>query len=545
MPAAEAFARLCKAESARSGCVARGVASSNSLLIRCRPMNCQPHLADDPATRSSRRRSHIALTLLALVAVKLTILMIDTNPRFFLWDSVTYLRGALDGPLPRDRSFLYSLLIGAIAVPAHSLHALVIAQSLAGVASAFFVYLILRDFLAVRFELALVAALLVAIEPSQLFYERMVMAEAFGSAIWLGFLVLVLAYVRDGRSVWLPAIALAGIAAIAIRLNGTAVVLLVAPCLPLWRALFVGAAARTADERRAGRRRAAFQLALSVACTLVLHVGYRHVVAEIAHTRPGYIGTEGLFMLGFTAPAVTAADFSGTDCDPGVLAHVQAPLDDPRTRERQLWGEGGLWAAMQRDCPRPEAAADLVANRAFGRIFPRVLPMALTTTAQYFDDAEATWRMQSDLGHKGMLPLELIEPVQKYFFLDVKPIGFTDTATSLWFQYSRWWLTGCFLLSPFVAIWLLVGLRRDPRVAEARLLALVVFGLFLSQFLLSPIIAFRYLHPFPPLMIVCAMTILARSLMRAPSPASIVSDRRHFSTGTLEMPSTARQPESV
>jgi hypothetical protein len=131
--------------------------------------------------------------LLAIVSVKFMILLLDPNPRFFLWDSVTYLRGAIDGTLPRDRSFLYSLLIGAVAVPLHSLHALVAAQSLAGVASAFFVYLIVRVFLGMRYEAALIAALLVAIEPGQLFYERMVMAEAFGSAIWLGFLVLVLA----------------------------------------------------------------------------------------------------------------------------------------------------------------------------------------------------------------------------------------------------------------------------------------------------------------------------------------------------------------
>jgi hypothetical protein len=496
------------------------------LLIGCLPMNRPPSSADETASLAARGGRHVALALLAIIAVKLALLIVDTNPRFFLWDSVTYLRGALDGTLPRDRSFLYSLLIGAIAVPAHSLHALVIAQSLAGVASAFFVYLILRNFLAVRFELALIAALLVAIEPSQLFYERMVMAEAFGSAIWLGFLVLVLAYIRDGRSIWLPAIALAGITAIALRLNGTAVVLLVAPCLPMWRAWFVRAAVQTADEKQATRRRVALQLALSIACTLVLHVGYRHVVAEIAHTRAGYIGTEGLFLLGFTAPAVTAADFDGTDCDPSVLAHVQAPLDDPRTRERQLWGKGGLWEAMQRDCPRPEAAADVVAHRAFDRIIPRILPMALITTAQYFDDAEATWRMESDLGHKGMLPLELIEPAQKYFFLDVKPISFTDTLTSVWFQHSRWWLTGCFLLSPCIAIWLLVRMRRHQSVAEARLLALVVFGLFFSQFLLSPIIAFRYLHPFPPLMIVCLTTILARYPVRAASAA-------HASSGLL------------
>ncbi|HET7064558.1 MAG TPA: glycosyltransferase family 39 protein [Rudaea sp.] len=475
-------------------------------------MNRRPDsdATDNKATVSALHRRHIAFVLLAILGVKLTILLIDPNPRFFLWDSVTYLRGAIDGSLPRDRSFLYSLLIGAIAVPLHSLHALVIAQSLAGVASAFFVYLIVRVFLHARFEVALIAALLVALEPGQLFYERMVMAEAFGSAIWLGFLVLVLAYVRDGRTIWLPAIALAGIAAIGFRLNGTAVVLLVAPCLPLWRAWFTNSGPRTAAERSMHRRRVALQLAVSVAMTLVLHVGYRHIVAEIAHTRPGYIGTEGLFLLGFTAPAVIAADFDGTDCDPTVLRHVHAALDDPRMREGQLWGDGGLWAAMQRDCPRPEAAADVVASRASHRIFGKVLPMALTTTAQYFDDAEATWRMNSDLGRKGMLPLELIEPAEQYFSLDVKPIAFTDTLTLLWFQHARWWFTACFLLAPLLAAGMAVRLRRDACAPEARLLALVVFGLFFSQFLLSPIIAFRYLHPFPPLMFVCAAAILAR-----------------------------------
>ncbi|HSE11995.1 MAG TPA: hypothetical protein VLB69_05100 [Rudaea sp.] len=503
-------------------------------------MNRQHFAAGDPATLPVRDRSYIALTLLTLIAVKLAILMLDTNPRFFLWDSVTYLRGALDGPLPRDRSFVYSLLIGAIAVPSHSLHALVIAQSLAGVASAFFVYLILRTFFAVRFGVALIAALLVAIEPGQLFYERMVMAEAFGSAIWLGFLVLVLAYVRDGRGFWLPLIAVAGIAAIALRLNGTAVVLLVAPCLPLWRAWFAGTRPQAANERPAYRRRVALQLALSVACTLVLHVGYRHIVAEIAHTRPGYIGTEGLFLLGFVAPAVESGDFVGTGCSSSVLSDDRTPLDDPRTRERQLWGENGLWAAMQRDCPRPEDAANAVAKRAFDRILPRVLPMALTITAQYFDDAEATWRMQSDLGHKGMLPLELIEPAKKYFFLDVKPIAFTDTVTSLWFQHSRWWLTGCFLLSPLIAAWLVLLSRRATRPAEARLVALVVFGSFFTQFLFSPIIAFRYLHPFPPLMIICATAILTRyrASASAQSSISVSSEAGNFDAHVIEPPRT-------
>src|SRR5678815_2111065 len=89
-------------------------------------MNRRPNsnFATEKATLSALDRRHIATVLLAILGVKLMILLLDPIPRFFLWDSVTYLRGAIDGTLPRDRSFLYSLMIGAVAVPLHSLHAL-------------------------------------------------------------------------------------------------------------------------------------------------------------------------------------------------------------------------------------------------------------------------------------------------------------------------------------------------------------------------------------------------------------------------------------
>jgi hypothetical protein len=116
--------------------------------------------------------------------------------------------------------------------------------------------------------------------------------------------------------------------------------------------------------------------------------------------------------------------------------------------------------------------------------------------------------MNSDLGRKGMVPLELIEPAKTYFDLDVKSIAFTDTATSLWFEYSRWWLTGCFLLAPLLALLIYVRFRHTQAGLPARMLAFLLAGLFLSQFVFSPIIAFRYLHPFPPLVILALIALL-------------------------------------
>jgi hypothetical protein len=461
---------------------------------------------------AANARLQLLPALLAIAAVKALLLIVDANPRFFLWDSVTYLQGAIGGPLPRDRSFLYSLLIEAVAVPTHSLLVLVAVQTLAGVVSALLLYLILRDFFNVRFGAALAAGLLCAVGPSQLFYEHMVMAEAFGGMILLGFVALALAYMRDGRASWLPLVAFTGILAVSFRLNGTPVILFVSACLPLLRVLFLRGATGTTRVRRF-----AMHLGLAIACTLVAHVGYRHVVADVAHTKPGYIGTEGLFLLGFVAPAVEQKDFRDTGCNADVLTKLKRPLQDPRTREYQLWGQGGLWDAIQRECPQPEIVADTVAQRASRRIAGKVLPMALTTVAQYFDETEATWRMNSDLGRKGTLPLELIDITAKYFSFDVRPIAFTDTLSSIWFEHSRWWLVGCFLLAPLIAVVFLWRMRRDANAAEARLLALILCGMFCTQFLLSPVIVFRYLHPFPPLMLLCVATVLARRFVPGPS----------------------------
>src|SRR5581483_4749711 len=315
---------------------------------------------------------------------------------------------------------------------------------------------------------------------------------------------LIFAYLRDGRARWLPAIAIAGIVTIAFRLNGTIVIILAGICAPLARAAWLRSAAHPLGS---DRRRVLKQMALAAACTLVLHVGYRHVVAEVAHTPPGYIGTEGLFLLGFVAPAVRAQDLRGTGCDPQLLDHVGIAMSDPRNRERQLWSEGGIWSVMKRECPRPEAAATTVADRAFGRILPYLLPMAWSTATQYFDETEGPWRMQADIGRKMQLPLELIDPVKKYFYLDVGSIAFSDTLSSVWFERSRWWLTGCFFLAPLMAGLLYVTAPRGRRGMACKMLASILFGLFLCQFLLQPIVSFRYLHPFPPLMFMGAVVL--------------------------------------
>ena len=116
------------------------------------------------------------------------LLWIDPTIRVYLGDSAAYLWGAIDGGrLPEDRSFTYSLIIRAVAGPYESLMPLIRWQSLAGVVVALVLYLTLARRFAVRPGVAVVAACALAVEPAQLYYERMVLAEAFGLVAFAAF----------------------------------------------------------------------------------------------------------------------------------------------------------------------------------------------------------------------------------------------------------------------------------------------------------------------------------------------------------------------
>jgi hypothetical protein len=450
-----------------------------------------------------RWRREIWTILGVLLAVKAAVLAVDHVPRVFLGDSVTYLHGALDGVIPRDRSFVYSIIIALTAVPAHSLTALVLAQSLAGALSATLVYAIARGGLDLSALSSGVVAILVALEPAQLFYERMVMAEAFGGLAWFAFIGCAVAYFRSGDWRWLPGAAACGLAAAALRMNGLAVLLAVGGLLPAWRWLLY-APARDRDWRRLGAH-----LMLAIACTSALHVGYRHLVGRLTNAPPGYIGIAGVFELGMVVPLVEPADFAGTGCPADILDRVGVPLRDPTMRESHIWREDGLWPVMRRTCRDAEQAAALVADRALAERPWGLLPMAAAIIGQYFDPAAERWRMDSDLGRQDLGP-DFLALLKSNFDLDAKPIPRQVTLTSAYFEAARWWLTLAFLALPFLAATALRRARDESPGAAA--LAVIALVLSVSALLFQHIISYRYPHPYPPLILLLVTWLAAVGL---------------------------------
>src|SRR5205807_8766 len=121
--------------------------------------------------------------------------------------------------IPPDRSFLYGWLIRLFALSTHSLLSLLVAQTLAGAASALLCAFILRRFFAARPAIAALFAILCAIEPLQLLFERYVMTESFSLLAFALYVSAALAYLQRPLLRLLLLVQLAAVLVISFRVS--------------------------------------------------------------------------------------------------------------------------------------------------------------------------------------------------------------------------------------------------------------------------------------------------------------------------------------
>ena len=446
-----------------------------------------------PAPPAQARR--FALATLAIVAtLKLAGLAVDPALRFFFGDSGSYFHTALTGWIPPDRSFLYGWLVSATAVKAHSATALVAVQTLFGVAGAMLLYAWLAIGVRVRPVFALVAAVFFALEPAQLFYERMMMAEATGFLAFALFFACLSLYVASGRWRWIALYAVFGVLAVAMRISLLAVVLALSVLAPVVRAL----CANRADRGRplVAWLRFGLHFAIGMACTLYAHDYYKTWYGELAFSEPGYTARAGIFRLGLVVPLVRPEHFRNTGIPPSVLQEVTIPLDDPANREMHVWMPGGLVNAMHKYIPDPEREARKISIKAARSDPFGLVRMGVSTVGDYFDPAVAIDRLQDDIGRRPVHP-SMLEELRTALRYDATGLEDANTPATRWFSTGAPWLAAClFLLAPLAlaALWL----GRHGRRPELRvLLALASLGLVAGHVLFSHIVSFRYLHPLP------------------------------------------------
>jgi Dolichyl-phosphate-mannose-protein mannosyltransferase len=440
------------------------------------------------------------LLALALTAIKLVAGLADPTLRFFLGDSESYLHSALTGWVPPDRSYLYGRFNALSAVLPGSLYGLLVAQSLCGVLTCLLVTRIACVDLGADRRLAAALALLLALEPAQLFYERMVMAESLGTLCLVSMLACGFAYLQRQWWPWLLAVALAGIATVALRMSLLPVVLgfaLLPPLVCLARA----------NARVLWRRIAAHAL-IALAATFIFHNAYQYWYGRMSEGPRAYLQSSGTFRLGLVAPLVKPEHLAAVGLAPELLQTLKHPLADPHAREAHLWMDGGLIAVLREASgAQTEANARKIASRALRDDLPGFLRLAWLTTLDYFDSNQTGPRMQDDLGVR---PLNegIVTALRENLAYDGSRTHEQRNLAARYFEHGGYWLIVClFALAPLSLLALLRS--RPQRRSAALLLCLTALGMVAGQLLFSHIVSFRYLHPFAPVLLLCLSGVLS------------------------------------
>lgn len=429
-----------------------------------------------------------------LLAVKLVLLAFDAEVRLFFGDSASYLHSALTGWIPPDRSFLYGFMIRGTALAAHSMLALAVAQSVLGAVTAALLFRIARDDFALPAAVAAVLALALAIEPAQLFYERMVMAESAGTTALAAMICAGLAYVRRPHWLWPPLWAAFGIVAVALRVSALPLVIGFALLPVLVRAV--------ASMPRMPPSRFALHLLIAIVSTASLHQAYTHWYGRLARTRPDYIEDSGYFRLGLVAPLVTREEVERVGLPSDLLERVGPRLDDPRAREAQIWQPDGLIARVREASadPHGRTARKLAAYAVRGDPVG-LLRLAWSTSRDYFDPEVVSARIADDVGNRPADD-DLVQRLRECCDYDVRGLESRRGRVARYFVASTPWLTACYFgLVPLAVLMLIANWRRAR--GAALLLALTAVGAAASQALFSHIVSFRYLHPLPFLLLLC------------------------------------------
>ncbi|MBZ5604835.1 MAG: hypothetical protein LAO79_21265, partial [Acidobacteriia bacterium] len=354
---------------------------------------------------SRMRRAPLATLACLLVLVKAIQYAIDSTAIFY-FDSGAFILNALGALFHPTRSYFWGYLMRAVALPFHSLRAIVATQVAMGAVTAWLLGFMLLRFLRVRPTVAVLAALVFSIDPLQVVHERLVMAECAALFVMALFLIAAADYLEAPRW-WKPGIlALLGVVLVGMRIVYLPLVVLAAVLLPV--------AAYVWSPGLNNVRSLVATLAISCAATVALQLGYTHLTGWLAGREAAYNYEAGFFQLSGVAPIVDASDSD----DPRVTRAIEEqnrtafPLANARLRPRQLWDAQGirlrLTAAFNGDERAANEAAQKLARTAIRRHPLRYARLGAHTYLEF-------WRYYRGLRHSalyevGMAGNEIVKP---------------------------------------------------------------------------------------------------------------------------------------
>jgi hypothetical protein len=398
---------------------------------------------------------------------KLIVFVFDSNPQFFLGDSMSYLTTAMLKWIPPDRSFVYGFLIHDLTTRSRSLSSLVAVQTCAGIGTALLTAVILVRFIRAPFAIAAAVAAVLALEPQQLLYERFVLTESLSTAFFALFVLLGLEYLR-ARKLWtLVAVQITGVILVAFRVTYLPMVAVAAVAAPFLGCL--GGNPGSSGTERSLRSRALGQLAIrlfiSLSLFLGLHTAYKNWNGWLSNLPPAYTYADGFFLLANTSPLVTAADAD----DPELVSVLSRPLvygnalQQYNSRNAEMFADDGLVERIKgvlKDDYRANIEAKRIAFRVIFRDPLGFTRLAFQTYLKFYCRDYMSEILRDEEGMMEMGPDEL--KLVSHYHLDAQGLPLMKTLTRQ-YHFAAWPLYILLVHTPLVLLLCIIVAPEETR----------------------------------------------------------------------------------
>ncbi len=462
-----------------------------------------------------------------VLAIKLLLLWLDPTPKLFIGDSVSYIRTAMIGWIPWDRSYFYGYAVRWLAVWPHNFTPLLVVQTLASAATAIVFAFICSRFFEMSNRLSFLFGLLCALDPCQLVWERYVMTETFSLLVYVLVLYWSLAYLRNRRLWQLAVVQALSVLLIGFRMSYLLVVQACTILLPLIAFARCGIPALRNRSETRGPETGVLKTGLthvvaSIVMMFIMHGAYKQANGWLSKRQPAYLYNVGDHLAAVWAPALEPSDATDPRFGDIIANGQQFKIKDLGLRNAQQYGPGLLmdrWREIEKDPRKNDRVARETAINALRRRPLKIVGLAVKTYMEYWNP-ESIWRYaRIDLGYGKLSDEQIKMLAEKFGFQTVKQLPVLPY--SLLQEYFLAALSYYFIVvvSPLVcafAIWL----SRDRSFAlllfiHASILMVVITAL-------SPQACIRYLQPVSVLTLL-SIAICIDWLARTARPATMQS----------------------